>query len=223
MLNSLFSNVTSNLDLLSFGICTLVAIISGFFIALTHKYTSKYSKGYLTTISLLPFLVQIVITLVNGNLGTGIAIMGAFSLVKFRSIPGTAKEILSVFFAMTVGLAVGTGFVGIACLITIVGCLFLLLYNKITLFEKDSREKMLKIEIPEDLDYTGVFQEEFDKYTTKANLVKSKTIDMGSMYELTYIVTLKDIKEEKKFIDDLRVKNGNLKIMISQSMEEWNL
>ena len=223
MLNSLFTNVTSNFNLLSFCICTVVALISGFLIALTHKYTSKYSKGYLTTISILPFLVQIIIILVNGNLGTGIAIMGAFSLVKFRSIPGTAKEILSVFFAMTVGLAVGTGYVTLACLITIVGCLFLLLYNKVNLFEKDSREKMLKIVIPEDLDYTDVFKEEFDKYTTKANLVKSKTIDMGSMYELSYIVTLKDLKEEKKFIDDLRVKNGNLKIMLSQSTEEWNL
>ena len=223
MLTSLFTNTASNLDLMSFCLCTVVAIISGFLIALTHKYTSKYSKGYLTTISILPFLVQIIIILVNGNLGTGIAIMGAFSLVKFRSIPGTAKEILSVFFAMTVGLAVGTGYVTFACLITIVGCLFLLLYNKLKLFDKDSHEKMLKIVIPEDLDYTDVFKEEFDKYTTKANLVKSKTIDMGSMYELSYIVTLKDLKEEKKFIDDLRVKNGNLKIMLSQSTEEWNL
>ena len=223
MLTSLFTETTSNLDLISLIICTITSIIAGLLIALTHKHTSKYTKGYLTTISILPFLVQIIIVLVNGNLGTGIAIIGAFSLFKFRSIPGTAKEILSVFFAMTVGLAIGTGYVGFAMIITIIGCLFLLIYDKIKLFEKKEQEHYLKIVIPEDLDYEQVFDDTFKKYTKKVELNKVKTIDMGSLFELQYKVVLNDNLKQKQFIDDLRIKNGNLKIMLSHSLESGDL
>ena len=223
MLTNLFSNTTSELNLLSLIICASVAIISGLLIAITHQYTSKYTKGYLTTIAVLPFLVQVVIMLVNGNLGTGVAIMGAFSLVRFRSLPGNAKEILTVFFAMTVGLAIGTGYIIFSILITILGCIILFLYNKLSIFETNKSEKQLKIVVPEDLDYTGVFDEEFNKYTTKCELIKSKTINMGSMFELTYNVILKDYSKEKQFIDDLRIKNSNLKIILSQALGDDEL
>lgn len=223
MLTNLFSNTSSTLDLTSLIICAISSIILGFLIALTHKYTSKYTKGYLTTIAILPFLVQIVIILVNGNLGTGVAIMGAFSLVRFRSLPGNAKEILTVFFAMTIGLAIGTGYVVFAALMTIVGCLCLLIYSNITLFDRDKCEKMVKIVIPEDLDYTSIFDDIFEKYTKKHELQRVRVIDMGSMFELRYLLTLKDEKDEKKFIDDIRIKNGNLKITVSHSLEDSDL
>ena len=223
MLTNLFNNTSSSLDLTTLIICAISSIVLGFIIAITHKYTSKYTKGFLTTISILPFLVQIVIILVNGNLGTGVAIMGAFSLVRFRSLPGNAKEILTVFFAMTVGLAIGTGYVIFATIITIIGCICLLLYNKILLFNPNSRERILRIVIPEDLDYTEVFDDIFNKYTKSIELDKVKMIDMGSMFELKYNIILKDDNMQKQFIDDLRVRNGNLKIILSHGLEDSEL
>lgn len=223
MLTNLFSNTTSTFSITALTISSVVSIILGFLIAITHKYTSKYTKGYLTTISILPFLVQIVILLVNGNLGTGIAIMGAFSLVRFRSLPGNAKEILTVFFSMTIGLTIGCGYVVFASLVTIIGCLFLILYEKTKLFDVDSCEKILNIIIPEDLDYTQVFDDIFEKYTKKVELQKVKTVDMGSMFQLKYLVLLKDKTFEKEFIDDLRIRNGNLKIILSHSLEDSDL
>ena len=223
MLTNLFNNTSSSLDLSSLIICAITSIVLGLLIAITHKYTSKYTKGYLTTIAILPFLIQIVIILVNGNLGTGVAIMGAFSLVRFRSLPGNAREILTVFFAMTVGLAIGCGYIAFSAIITIIGCLCLLLYNKVNLFNRSNREKILRIVIPEDLDYTEVFNDIFNTYTKKSELEQVKTINMGSMFELRYRIFLKDKTNEKKLIDDIRVKNGNLKITLSHAIEESDL
>ena len=223
MLTNLFSNTASTISMEALLISCLVSIILGFFIALTHKFTSNYSKSYLTTIAVLPFLVQVVIMLVNGNLGTGVAIMGAFSLVRFRSLPGNAKEILTVFFAMVVGLAIGTGYLVFSTIMTVVGCIILIIYNKINIFEKNNNEKLLSITIPEDLDYTDVFNDEFNKYTSSNQLIKVKTTNMGSMFDLKYKITLKDISREKEFIDSLRIKNGNLKIMISHPLEDSEL
>ena len=223
MLTNLFSSVESTFSISALIISSIVSIILGFLIAVTHKYTSKYTKGYLTTISILPFLVQIVILLVNGNLGTGIAIMGAFSLVRFRSLPGNAKEILTVFFSMTIGLAIGCGYIVFASIVTIVGCLFLFLYEKTKIFDINNCEKILNIIVPEDLDYTEVFDDIFEKYAKKVELQKVKTVDMGSMFQLKYLILLKEKISEKEFIDDLRVRNGNLKIILSHSLEDSEL
>lgn len=219
MLNNILNNTTSTLQLDSLVILTVISLICGLLIAITHKYTATYTKGFLTTISVLPFLVQIVILLVNGNLGTGVAIMGAFSLVRFRSMPGSAKEIITVFFAMVVGLTIGTGYALFAIIVTILGCLLLILYEKTSLFSQSSKEQVLKIVIPENLDYTDIFDDIFKKYTKKTDLQRVKMIDMGSMYELKYLVTLNDNKKQKEFIDELRVRNGNLKIILSHEME----
>ena len=223
MLTNLFSNTASTISIEVLLISFLVSIVLGLFIALTHKVTSTYSKGYLTTIAVLPFLVQVVIMLVNGNLGTGVAIMGAFSLVRFRSLPGNAKEILTVFFAMVVGLAIGTGYLVFSTIMTIIGCLILLIYNKVGLFDKKESEKLLCITIPEDLNYTDVFSEEFNKYTSSNQLIIVKTINMGSMFELRYKINLKELDKEKEFIDALRIKNGNLKIALSHPLLEEEL
>jgi hypothetical protein len=223
MLNSIFSETASSVELSSILLCSIISIILGIVIALTHKQTSKYNKNFLVTLSILPLLVQTIIIMVNGNLGTSVAIMGAFSLVRFRSLPGTSKEILSVFFAMTVGLATGMGHLVFAIIITIIGSLAIFILSKVALFNKNKKEKILKIMIPENLDYTNVFDDIFETYTEKVELEQVKTTNMGSMFDLSYRIILNENVNEKEFLDDLRVKNGNLKVMISHPIEESDL
>lgn len=223
MLKSLFNDSVSSINLESLLICSLVSIIIGLIIAFVHMKTSRYSKNFLITLASLPLLVQSVIIMVNGNLGTSVAIVGAFSLVRFRSIPGTSKEILSVFFAMAVGLATGMGHIFFALLVTILGCLLILVLTKVNLFDDKKGEKMLKIVIPENLDYESVFKEEFNKYTQKVTLEEVKTTNMGSLFELKYRLVLNKNIKEKEFIDDLRIKNGNLKIMLSHPIDGADL
>lgn len=223
MLNSIFSETASSVELSSILLCSIISIILGVVIALTHKQTSKYNKNFLVTLSILPLLVQTIIIMVNGNLGTSVAIMGAFSLVRFRSLPGTSKEILSVFFAMTVGLATGMGHLVFAIIITIIGSLAIFILSKVALFNKNKKEKILKIMIPENLDYTNVFDDIFETYTEKVELEQVKTTNMGSMFDLSYRIILNENVNEKAFLDDLRVKNGNLKVMISHPIEESDL
>ena len=223
MLNSIFNGVSSSIEFRSIMICIGCSIILGLIVAFTYKSTGKYSKNFLITLTMLPLLVEAVIIMVNGNLGTSVAILGAFSLVKFRSIPGTSKEILCVFFAMTIGLACGMGHVFFASVVTLIGCFLIILLSKINLFEFNGYVKQLKIIMPENLDYTDVFNDIFKKYTKKIELDKVKTTNMGSLFELTYRVVLKPRANEKKFIDDLRVRNGNLKIVLSQILEDKDL
>lgn len=168
MLTSLFTNTVSNIELSSILICTAVSILLGIIIAFAHKITSHYSKNFLITLSILPVLVQTVIIMVNGNLGTSVAIVGAFSLVKFRSLPGTSKEILSIFFAMAIGLATGMGHVFLATIMTLVISAVLVLLCKLKIFDENKEERLLKVTIPENLDYTNMFEDIFAKYTKQA-------------------------------------------------------
>ena len=205
------------------GIISITSVILGLIISLTHKYTSNASKSFLVTVAILPILVQTVIMIVNGNLGTSVAVMGAFSLIRFRSMPGNAKEILIVFFAMAIGLATGMGFIGISIIVTIIGCLLLIIFNNTKLFDKDRREKKLKILIAENLDYEEVFDDILNKYLVNVEMESVKTVNMGSMFELHYNIILKNDISEKKFIDELRVRNGNLKIALSHSIDDNEL
>lgn len=164
------------------------------------------------TLALLPAIVQVVIMLVNGSIGAGIAVMGAFNLVRFRSVPGSAKEICSIFLAMAVGLATGMGYLLLAGILVVVICTIQLIFSFIKIGDKTSVKKELRITIPESLDYTGVFDELFEQYTKSNELVEVKTANMGSLYKLRYIVILKEQSQEKQFIDDLRCRNGNLEI-----------
>lgn len=223
MLKSLFNNSVSTIDLDTLLLCSGVSIIIGLIIAFVHMKTSRYSKNFLITIASLPLLVQSVIIMVNGNLGTSVAIVGAFSLVRFRSLPGTSKEILSVFFAMTVGLATGMGHVFFALLITVVGCLIIFILSRVKVFDINRKEKILKIVIPENLDYESVFDDEFKKYTKSVSLEEVKTTNMGSLFELKYRLVLNDKVNEKAFIDELRIKNGNLKIVLSHPLDNGDL
>ena len=204
-------------------LATLVGIVLGLVIALIHTKTTKHTKNLTITLAILPLLVQIVIMLVNGNLGTSVAILGAFSLIRFRSLPGNSREIASVFFAMVVGLALGTGFIYLAILLTFIVCLLLIILSHSKLGETNSQDRILKIMLAEDNDYTEVFNDIFKKYTTKIELLKVKTVNMGSIFQIDYSLKLKKGINEKEFIDELRVKNGNLKIILSKQTTEEEL
>jgi len=209
MLNSI---LTDTFSIYTFLICVASSLVLGAVIAWVHSLHNSSSKGFVMTIALLPAIVQMVIMLVNGNLGTGVAVMGAFSLVRFRSIPGNAKEISSIFLAMAVGLALGMGYLTAAILFVVIIGSATILYNVTSFGEPKYKEKELKITIPEGLDYTGIFDDLFKKYTTKHELIKVKTANMGSLYKLDYRIQLKNPTEEKVLIDELRCRNGNLEI-----------
>ncbi len=215
MFNSIIGT-TITLD--SFIICLITAFVLGTIVAFIHSKTIKSTKNFVSTLAILPMLVTMVIILVNGNLGTGVAIVGAFSLIRFRSIPGNSKEILNVFFVMAIGLACGTGYIGFAIMFTLIVALISLLLHYINFGENTNNDKVLKILIPEDLDYTDAFNDIFKKYFDSYNLMQAKTTNMGSLFELTYNVNIKKNMNEKELIDEIRCRNGNLKISLSHPL-----
>lgn len=223
MLNSLFrglfdSEFTVVISVADFLLCVGVSLILGLIMAFGYMYRTRYTKSFVITLALLPAVVCIVIMMVNGNVGTGVAVAGAFGLVRFRSAPGTAKEISALFLAMGTGLIAGMGYLGFAFLFTIIMGLMFMLYNRLDFGAKKNAAvyKTINITIPEDLDYTGVFDDLFSEYTTSYELVHVKTTNMGSMFRLTYDIVLRDNAKEKMFIDELRCRNGNLEINVSK-------
>lgn len=217
MFESIISETAGTLSIQSALMCMATSIILGVIIAYVHMLTSKTSKNFLITLSILPVIVQVVIMMVNGNLGTSVAVLGAFSLVRFRSVPGNSREIASIFFAMAIGLAAGMGHIMFATVITILLSIVLIVLSKSSFGEKKELEKKLKIVIPEDLNYTDVFDDIFEKFVTKFDLVKVKTTNMGSMYELTYDIVMKNKVNEKSFMDEIRFRNGNLNVMLCKA------
>ena len=228
MLDSLFASIlsteaTNSISGKELIICMLTALALGVVIALIYMFRSVYNKGFVITLALMPAIVQMVIMLVNGNLGTGVAVTGAFSLVRFRSAPGTAKEIISIFLAMAVGLATGMGYIGLAIFFVIVMGIASIVLNLSNFGNSNSFEKSLRITIPESLDYGSIFEDVFEKYLRKWELVQVKTMNMGSLFRLEYRITVKNLVQEKQMIDDLRCRNGNLEILcgrVSSSKEE---
>lgn len=217
MFNSI---IGSGLGVMNFSICVVTSIILGFIVAYLHMKTTRSNQNFINTLVILPVLVTVVILLVNGNLGTSVAVVGAFSLVRFRSIPGNSKEILDVFFAMAIGLAVGTGYIAFAIIFTLITSILSLALYKLKFGINKSKGRILKISIPEDLDYENVFEDIFKKYTDEVVLHQAKTINMGSMFELTYLVNLKSEISQKELIDDIRVKNGNLKVVLTHEIDD---
>lgn len=209
--------IDSELTAVTFIICSLFSLILGFLLALSQLYKGKSTKSFSITVALLPLIVQVVIMLVNGNLGTGIAVAGAFSLVRFRSVPGSAKEILSIFMAMAVGLATGVGHIGVATCLTILLVAAVFLYSFFNFGDTSKTYRELKITVPENLNYTDAFDKVFKEFTVLNNLKQVKTTNMGSLYKLTYNIKLKDSSKEREFIDKLRVLNGNLEISCNYS------
>ena len=194
-----------------FLLSAAVALVLGAVIAFVSRKTNNGSDSLFGALIFLPFLVQMVIMLVNGSVGTGVAVMGAFSLIRFRSAPGSAQDIAIIFLAMTAGLACGMGCIGLAILATLVVCGISLIRWALH-GSKDGEDRDLKITIPEDMDYSDLFDDLFEKYTVQHSLSSVKTANMGSLFNLKYRVQLKDVKQEKSFLDELRCRNGNLEI-----------
>lgn len=212
-------SLVSSVSVANFLLCSLVSIALGAVVAGIYMFRHRYSKNFVVTLAILPVIVQMVITLVNGNLGAGIAVTGVFGLVRFRSVPGSAKDIASVFFAMAIGLATGMGFITLAVLFTLIVGVVNAAYAISGFGVAKENEKALRITIPEDLDYEGVFDDVFSRYTTSHELVEVRTSNMGSLYTLDYAVSLRTPGTEKAFIDELRCLNGNLKISLSRQVQ----
>ena len=214
----IFDNeLTPVIEVGDFLLCLGVSLVLGLIMAAAYMWRNEHTKSFLVTLALLPAVVCVVIMMVNGNIGAGVAVAGAFSLVRFRSAPGSAKEIVTIFLAMGAGLIAGMGYLGFAALFTVIMCVMFLIYNALAgNARSEVVNKTVKITIPEDLDYTGAFDDIFAEYTRKNELVKVKTTNMGSMFRLTYNVTLRDATKEKEMIDRIRERNGNLEIMVSK-------
>ncbi|MBE5832159.1 MAG: DUF4956 domain-containing protein [Butyrivibrio sp.] len=197
-------------------IATLCSLVIGCFIAFMYTIKNNYSKSFIITLALLPAIVQMIIMLVNGNIGAGVAVAGTFSLVRFRSAPGSGKEITSIFLAMAAGLATGMGYIGVAAIFTVIITVANLILSSISFNGHGQEEKTLKITIPESLDFEGVFDDIFSRYTDKAELEEVKTSGMGSLYKLTYKIVLRQKASTKGMIDEIRQRNGNLEITCSR-------
>jgi len=212
MLEGLFASIYGeSIPMLAFFAASAVSLLLGLLIAWSYRKTAGTGGTMGGALTLMPFLVQVVILLVNGNLGTGVAVAGAFSLVRFRSAPGTARDITAIFLAMTVGLACGMGYLALGAFAAVIVCAVLLVMSALSPASREV-ERDLKITIPESLDYTSLFDDLMDQYTNASALINVKTTNLGSLYCLHYQIRLKDIAHEKEFIDHLRCRNGNLDI-----------
>ncbi len=212
------TDLTAVISVADFLLCLGASLVIGILMAFAYMYRTRYTKSFVVTLALLPAVVCVVIMMVNGNVGTGVAVAGAFSLVRFRSVPGTAKEICTLFLAMGAGLIAGMGYLGFAVLFTAVMCIMFVLYNRLDFGTKKNSQifKTFTITIPEDLDYSGIFDDIFSEFTTSHDLVRVKSTNMGSMFKLTYNVMLRDVTREKEMIDKIRCRNGNLEIAVSK-------
>lgn len=214
-----FSSILSgNITWDGYFVCLSAALICGVLTALAAAHRSHTTKSFMVTLIVLPMIVETVIVMVNGNVGTGVAVMGAFSLVRFRSVAGKAKDIASIFLSMTSGLACAAGYIGVAILFTALVCLVLMILAHIPL--GNERVMDLHITIPETLCFANEFEDLFQKYTKRYRLVKTRTTNMGSLYKLLYRIELRDQTKTQAFIDELRCRNGNLEIMLSEQNGE---
>jgi hypothetical protein len=221
MFDNIYSTLmgTTTISITSFLLPVISALLLGLLFALIYMRRYHASRSFVGTLAILPTIVCVVIMAVNGNIGAGVAVAGAFSLVRLRAAPGTASEIGALFVAMTMGLLTGMGFIIYAALFILIVGAAMLVYGAIGLgADEDDRRRSLHITIPEDLDYMGVFDDIFAKYTTSHKLLSSKTAGMGAVFKLNYEIFMKEDSSEKALIDDLRVRNGNLDIHLSSIM-----
>ena len=226
MFESLFATTatTTSLGISSMLAAICAALILGLAISWVYTLRSRATRSFVLALAILPAIVAVVIMMVNGNVGAGVAVAGAFSLVRFRSAPGSARDICFIFLAMAVGLVCGMGYVLYAGIITAVLCAVLAIYQLSGLgVRSGSRDRTLRITIPEDLDYSDLFIDIFAAYTTYHELVAVKTSNMGSLYRLTYEVGIADAANEKAMIDEIRCRNGNLEVALTRQETEGAL
>ena len=210
------SIITSEITPVIFLLCSAASVLLGVAAAFVMTRNSRSSQSFCIMVALLPLAVQVVIMLVNGNLGAGVAVAGAFSLVRFRSVPGSAREISAIFLAMTLGLATGMGYLGLAVLFFAIFAAAFLLLGALHFGKGDETERILKITIPENLDYEGLFTDVFRRYLRSCALEQVKTTNMGTLYELQYRVVFRQPQISKDFLDELRCRNGNLNIVCAR-------
>lgn len=216
MLNSV---IPAQMTLSAFLICLGTAIVLGLAAAAVFAYKERHSAAYTQSLALLPVIVTLVIMMVNGNIGAGLAVAGTFALVRFRSAPGSAKEITGLFFAVAIGLACGMGYVALAAVFFVIVAAFTLLLGRLQFGFTGDRKRQLKITIPENLDYEGLFDDLFETYTRDHELTRVRTTNMGTLYELTYHIELKDAGISKEFIDAIRCRNGNLNVICGREAD----
>jgi uncharacterized membrane protein YhiD involved in acid resistance len=223
MLNNIFTSIITNgtFTASQFMLTTLTSLICGLVIAVAYSIKKRCTKSFFITLTLLPAIVELVIILVNGNIGAGVAVAGAFSLVRFRSAPGRGQEITSIFLAMAVGLATGMGYVGIAITFAVLISVINLVMNLISPGFAEDSHRTLKIIVPENLDYEGKFEDIFDKYLYSYTYEEVKTSNMGSLYKLTLSVVLKNGISTKNLLDELRTRNGNLDISLGRQVDNY--
>lgn len=209
------SVISSPITITSLLICTAVSVLLGFGTAFVSMYKQKCSQSFSIALVLLPVLIQVVILLVNGNIGAGVAVAGAFSLIRFRSAPGSAREICEIFLAMVIGIATGMGYIGIAVIFFIVAGALIIVLSAVH-FGENTSERVLSITIPENMDYEGLFDDLLSQYTLEYYLERVKTTNMGTLYELRYIIVILGQTVPKEFLDALRCRNGNLNIVCSK-------
>lgn len=220
--NGLFDTTgASVISVTDFLICLMSSLALGIILAIICTRKTVASKSFTVTAALIPAIVCVVIMAVNGNVGAGVAVAGAFSLVRFRSAPGTAREIAILFMAMGTGILTGMGYIAYAVLFTAVMCAVFAVLNMTHFGENGkSLERALKMTVPEDVDYTQAFNGVFDKYTSSHTRLSAKTAGLGSLFRLSYRLTLKSADCEKAFIDELRCLNGNLEIIMHGTEKE---
>ena len=199
-----------------------VSLLLGLVVAKVYQFKTVYSKSFVMSLALLPTLIAIVIFLVNGSLGAGVAVMGAFSLIRFRSAPGGAKELVSIFLVMTIGIAIGMGYLVFATVFTLIMSLVMLLLEVVNFGQMKHSMRQLTIVIPESLDYESIFDDIFNKAANHVELANVKTSDMGSLFKIKYLIQLNGQMTEKELIDALRTRNGNLEIAISRYITKEN-
>ena len=207
----------------SFLICILCAMVLGVLCSLLFTHFTRHSASLAISLAVLPSIVTLVIMMVNGNIGAGLAVAGSFALVRFRSLPGTAKEVTGVFLCVAIGLACGMGYVGVAALYFLFMSGFIILLEELRFGQGRLAERQLKITIPEDLDYEEIFDDLLEKYTLRWELVRVHTTNMGTLYELTYEVLMRQKNQSREFINELRCRNGNLSISLGRAADKESM
>lgn len=211
---SLFSSIfTSTFTLGQFLIAVLASMVLGFVVSIYYMFRNTYSKSFVPSLILIPAIECVVIIMINGNMGAGIAVAGSFALIRFRSARGSAKDLTAIFMAMAIGIICGTGYIGIAVLFTLIVCAVGMFLSFAKYGECDGKMRYLKITVPENLNYDETFEEVLDNYCSSYEIEKVKTLSLGSLFRVDYSIVMKDTSKIKAMVDDLRIRNNNLEIV----------
>jgi flagellar biosynthesis protein FliQ len=222
--NLLTTSVTeSTITLAGVATVTVAAIILGLLISLVYVMTNKnngYASGFATTLIMLPLIICIIIMLVGNNIARAFSLAGAFSIIRFRSVPGEPRDISYVLFTLAIGLSCGMGYIGYGAIFTLILCTMMVVLEKTNFAKPKGKNMQLKIMVPEDLNYEDAFDDVFMKYTNSWKLEHIKSKDFGALFELCFKISPKENVNKKKFIDELRCRNGNLNIILTMSVSE---